>query len=60
MYGYRQKYHAEAGGLGQAACLKGRTQGDYPQGYAGAFYDRQSGQESAQSERCTQGGVTVL
>ena len=29
---------------------EGRQKSDYPQGYAGAFYERQSGQKSSQSE----------
>ncbi len=47
-------------GLGQAACSESRAKDDYPQGYAGAFYDGQSGQESPQSKRCTKSGITVL
>ena len=50
MYGYRQEHNAEAGGLGQAARPESRTESDYPKGHAGAFYERQSGQKSSQSE----------
>ena len=35
---------------GQAACFESRTKDHYPQGYAGAFYDGQSGQELTQSK----------
>ena len=53
MYGYRQEYHAEAGGLGKAARPQGRQENDYPQGYAGAFSVRQSGEKPTERERCT-------
>ena len=49
MYGYRQKHNAEIGGLGQAACLKGRTQDHYPQGHAGTVSDGQSGKKSSEA-----------
>ena len=35
--------------LGQAACSEGRAKNHYPQGHAGTFYDRQSGQKSTVS-----------
>ena len=49
MYGHRQEYHAEAGGLGQAARAEGRAKDHYPQGHVGAVYDCQSGEESSEA-----------
>ena len=60
MYGDRQEHHAEAGGLGEAARAEGRAQDHYPQGHAGAVYDRQSGEESSEARRCPKGGVTTF
>lgn len=36
-----------AGGLGQAPGTQGRTENHYPDGYAGAFHDRQPGKKPA-------------
>ena len=58
MYGYRQEYHAEAGGLGKAARPQGRQENDYPQGYAGTLYDGQSGKKPEKRERSPKGGMT--
>ena len=47
--GIGREYHAEAGGLEQAARAEGRAQDHYPQGHAGAVYDRQSGEKSSEA-----------
>ena len=39
MYGYRQEYHAEAGGMGKAARPQSGAQDHYPQGHAGTVSD---------------------
>lgn len=55
----RTKHHACSGGLGQAPGTQGRTENHYPDGYVGAFHDRQPGKKSALQGRSKGGGMML-